>query len=139
MFLDGRIPPSSVQSDLGWTAAFLGLLAIEWTNTFNHQNGSHFLTKLIKLLLSAVIHRWKEQCTRLHKSTTDSSEQRTRLQHTIQTLYSCQDDVLQQDRQIFSIPVQQFLQLLTPSLQLFVTQFKSIIKRSIRKQKEQIQ
>ena len=139
MFLDGRIPPSSVQSDLGWKAAFSGLLAIEWTTTSNTQNGSHFLTKLIKLLLSAVTHRWKERCTRLHKPTTDSSEQRIRLQHTIRTLYSLQNDVLQQDRQIFSIPVQQFLQSPTPSLHLFVTQFTSVIKRSVRKQKEQIQ
>ena len=136
MFLDGRTPPYSVQSDIGWTAAFSGLLTSEWITTYEIQNGSHFLTKLVKLLLSAVITRWKERCNLLHKPGKDTNEQRMRLQHTIRTLYSCKNDVLQQDREIFSLPLQQLLLSPTPSLRLFITQFKSIIKQSTRKQRE---
>ena len=136
MFLDGQTPPYSVQSDLRWTAAFSGLLTIKWINNYDIPNGSHFLTKLVKLLLSAVTTRWKERSNLLHKPRNDTNKQRMRLQHTIRTLYSCQNEVLQQDREIFSLSLQNLLQSPTPSLRLFITQFKSIIKQSTRKQRE---
>ena len=134
MFLNGRIPPVSVQSEIGWIATFLGLLVKDWL-----PNGTNFLTKLIKIILTAVSARWKERCAILHRPKQDNSEKRERLQHTIHSLYSCQNAVLQQDRQIFSLPLQHVLHSPTPSLQLFVTQFKPIIKRSIQQQKDPLQ
>ena len=138
MFLDSRIPPCSVQSEIGWVAAFSGLLAKDWIHTYNIPNGTHFLTKLTKIILAAISTRWKDRCNLLHKPKHDNTEKRERLQHTIRSLYACQHAVLQQDRQIFSLPLQHILQSPTPSLQLFVTQFKPLIKRSIQQQKEQI-
>ena len=141
-FLDGTTPDDSVQSTLGWTAIFYGLFAQQWITIINqhHQltNGSSLITKTIKIILSSVAARWNERCRILHKEQLQSSENRERLQHQIQVLYACKDDVLFADQDVFKTPLNDLLQKPSSALKAYISHYKPLIKRSVRLRQAQI-
>ena len=142
LFLNNNMSELSIQSDIGWKALFTGLFHKHWITLHNQHstqpNGSMIITKIIRIVLSAVIQRWKARCLALHQTTPGNIETRTRLQHQIRALYSCRQYILQEDLSVFVIPLQQLLQQSTLTLKLFVSQYKPIIKHSIHLQTEQL-
>ena len=128
-FLNGEPNETTPQSELGWQAAFAGFLSQDWIPLTRNTQGSTTLTKIIKIILSAIAVRWKQRC--------HLTESRRRVQHQIRTLYGCKDLVLQQDQQIFSTPLHEILQCPTYTLKAFISQFKPIIKQSIQMQSKQ--
>ena len=141
-FLADRAVTQQLQSDIGWQACFMGLFDQRWIELHNQtsklQNGSTLITKTIKIFLSAVVTKWKDRCSYLHRTTTTTpTETRQRLQDKIRLLYTFKADVLPQDRQIFNLPLHDLLQRPNTSLQLFISQFQLMIKQSIRLQTEQ--
>ena len=128
-FLNGRAVTQQLQSDIGWQACFMGLFDQRWielqNQTSNLQNGSTLITKTIKIFLSAVVTKWKDRCSYLHRTTnTATTETRQRLQDKIRLLYTFKADVLPQDRQIFNLPLQELIQQPNTSLQLCISQFE---------------
>ena len=118
-------------------AIFAGFLSQDWIQLTQNTQGSTTLTKIIKIILSAIAVRWKQRCHLLHQRNDNTTESRRRVQHQIRTLYGCKDLVLQQDQQIFSTPLHEILQRPTYTLKAFISQFKPIIKQSIQMQSEQ--
>ena len=140
-FLNGHTPSTSIQTQLGWLATFYGIFNQAWVYSIHADpgTGSTILTSIIKIILSAVTTRWKVRCTKLHELQHTKPELRVRLEHQIRALYSCQQDVLQQDRTIFSLPLTQLLEQSSSTLSAFIKQYKHIIKWSIKLQQEQTQ
>ena len=138
-YLDHHQPSDSPQSDLGWFAAFTGLFSITWIELFNQYvpNGSALLAKLIKIVLLAVTDRWKARCHTLHQSRTKTPETRRRLQHQIHALYSCRNYILHQDQHILDTPLSDIIRKPNTYLKMFLSQYRPIIKRSIRLQQDQ--
>ena len=138
-FLNGLSPSTSIQTQLGWFATFYGIFSRAWVHSIHSDPdiGSTILTSIIKTILSAITIRWKTRCNKLHQSQDTKPELRVRLEHQIRALYSCQQDVLQQDRSIFSLPLTQILEKSSSTLSAFIKQYKPIIKRSIKLQQEQ--
>ena len=143
--LNQQLPSPSVQSTVGWKAMFTGILHHEWITQYNSSstsspstNGSFVITKIIRIILSAVVTRWKARCLALHQNNNTNTETRLRLQHQIRAMYACRAQMLPQDTIILDTPLTPFLQQSTLTLRLFVSQYKPIIKQSIQRQKEQL-
>ena len=138
-FLNGHTPSTSIQTQLGWFATFYGIFSHAWVYSIHDDpsTGSTVLTSIIKTILAAVSTRWKMRCNKLHQTQHTKPELRVRLEHQIRALYSCHQDVLKQDRSIFSLPLTQLLEQSNSTLSAFIKQYKHIIKRSIKLQQEQ--
>ena len=141
-FLDHGPIDDSLQLEIGWNAIFTGLFNNSWIEYINqHTNpptGSALVTKLIRLILTAVAERWNIRCHQLHQTQQPIPETKARLINQVQALYMCQHDVLKQDRHIFAIPLTDMIQRSTTYLKGFITQYGKLIKRSIRLQQDQI-
>ena len=141
-FLDHGTINNSLQLEISWNAAFTGLFSTRWIEYINqHTNppiGSTTVTKLIRLILTAVAERWNNRCHQLHQKQQPIPETKARLINQVQVLYTCQHDVLPQDRHIFAIPLTDMIQRPTAHLKGFITQYGKLIKRSIRLQQDQI-
>ena len=125
------------QADLPGLAIFSGIFHLEWITFLKvhlPSRGPSFLTKVIRLIFHAVTSRWTTRSTTLHSQHKQTPETRDRLQHQIRILYSCRDNVLTQDRHIFNIPLSEITQKPPAYLKVFLQQYKTLIKRSIRLQ-----
>ena len=141
-YLNRQPPGLTVQSTIGTKAMFNGLFHQDWIALYNRQStyplGHVIISKIIRIILSAIVQRWRSRCLTLHqKNDNNNIETRTRLHHTIRALYSCRPYMLQQDTHILDTPLNQLLQQSTLALRVFVSQYKSLIKQSIQLQKEQ--
>ena len=102
-------------------------------------NGSKLITAVIKLVFKALILRWSNRNTLLHATAAPSTEQQQRLVNKIRTLYSLEPFVLQQDKIIFSTPLDIMITRHPRTLQLFLQQNAPIVKESIKHQQNLIQ
>ena len=141
-YLNRQPPGLTVQSTIGTKAMFNGLFHQDWIALYNRQStyplGHVIISKIIRIILSAIVQRWRSRCLTLHqKNDNNNIETRTRLHHTIRALYSCRPYMLQQDTHILDTPLNQLLQQSTLALRVFVSQYKSLIKQSIQLQKKQ--
>ena len=134
-------PAVQAQSDIGWQTIFYGMISTKWLDYQNrcqphNPNANHFLSKLIKLILTATINRWNNRNNKLHSGQPSLSETHLRSQAKVRTLYACQQDVLASDRKVFSIPLNSMLQKSTQTLQLFIQQNTALIKQSMKQQRQ---
>ena len=131
----------TLQEDLEGFAIFSGIFHTAWISFFEQHlpNNcvSSLLVKIIKIILQAVADWWISRNNTLHTKDKQTTETRDRFQHQIRILHSCRDSVLEQDRQIFTIPVQDLLQKSTSYLKMFIQHYKPIIKQSIRLQQDE--
>ena len=134
---------NTLQPEVRFFSVFSGIFPIAWIDTYNQSTnstlGSSTLVRIIKVIFSAVTTRWRTRCHSVHHHQQQIPEIRARLQHQIRVLYSCQASVLQNDKPIFSIPLNQRLQHSNSALKMFINQYRDIIKRSVRLHKEQLQ
>ena len=128
------------QTNIGWNACFYGALSPAWSQSQHRAQptrhaGDRICTKIVSLLFKAVIRRWQDRNSQLHK-TSPNNEIRLRLEAKVRGLYSCSDKTLESDKAIFSMPLTELLQKPTQQLQLFILHNTPIVKTSVRQQQE---
>lgn len=132
------------QTEIGWKNCFYGFYSKQWIANQNAANpnhsGSRLLVKIIRVTMEAVVTRWHARNDQLHQSTQPDtpSETRKRLTTKLTALYSCEQDTLPGDRQIFKVPLETMILKPNKHIKLFIEQNQPIIKQSIKQQQQRI-
>ena len=132
------------QQMIGWQSCFYGLFSKQWVEKHDQamstQTGAKLLTKIIPLVMVAVIDRWNTRSQTLHNTDQENtSEGRKRLLTQLEALYSCYHDLLPGDRQLFQVPLVEMCRKTNRQIQTFIQQTSPLVKESTKQQKARLQ
>ena len=113
-YLQGA-PARTTENPIGWDSMFLGFIPVEWS-TDNSVAPKLWGKQLIIFLWQEVYNLWKSRNDKVHQRTEShrSLQEELRAQTAIKAFYRYELEVGPHDRNLFSIPWQERINIMTP-------------------------
>ena len=127
------------QSVIGWNHILAGHITTLWSTVqeqINPKTPSTWVCYFIRTLWQLIYNNWKLRCDKNHGVTTQDKRQRALLKLTpkVQSLYNKQNLIEPSDHHIFSVPINELLELPTHTIENWLFKAEIRVKDSIKRQ-----